>query len=351
MNRQEKTLQDKESLVRGLREKLDWYTFDASEEEYDEKAVESILYLLDRMEPLKEEEVPKLQKSWKQFQKLVKERGEVDLPVEICEGGLDLEEPFQNTEMPEGDTELSAELGISVDMAALRKNARKSKNGLEGTANNKWRGGERGALRYKYIAVAALFMLGVTVIGNGRAGASPDTGFFHWLRHDSTGIQMMTSPESLDGETDVQGVHMYSDGTKVPQWAQDWLKIDEKFEPPVSYEWERFEVEEPRNFHKITSCYLERGTKKELLLGMIIYKGKIAFNTEELVDYSFIESCELEHKQMNIYGREDETGAESYLIYFFEGQCQYYLQGKENLDELKSLIEKYWLCVKNNLKK
>ena len=84
---------------------------------------------------------------------------------------------------------------------------------------------------------------------------------------------------------------------------------------------------------------------------MIIYKGKISFNTEELVDYSFIESCELEHKQMNIYGREDETGAESYLIYFFEGQCQYYLQGQENLDELKSLIEKYWLCVKNNLKK
>ena len=351
MNRQEKTLQDKESLVRGLREKLDWYTFDASEEEYDEKAVESILYLLDRMEPLKEEEVPKLQKSWKQFQKLVKERGEVDLPVEICEGGLDLEEPFQNTEMPEGDTELSAEPGISVDMAALRKNARKSKNGLEGPANNKWRGGERGALRYKYIAVAALLMLGVTVIGNGRAGASPDTGFFHWLRHDSTGIQMMTSPESLDGETDVQGVHMYSDGTKVPQWAQDWLKIDEKFEPPVSYEWERFETERTRNFQKVASYYVEKITKSELILGVIMYNSDITFNTEGLVDYDFIESYKVDTKEMNVYSRKENTGEECFVIYFYDRNCQYFVQGHNNLDEIKGVMEKYWVCVKNKIEK
>ena len=36
------------SLESKLREELEWYTMYASDEEYDWKAVESILYLLDR---------------------------------------------------------------------------------------------------------------------------------------------------------------------------------------------------------------------------------------------------------------------------------------------------------------
>ena len=42
-------------------------------------------------------------------------------------------------------------------------------------------------------------------------------------------------------------------------------------------------------------------------------------------------------------------GINYYLIYFFEGNCQYFMQGQDNLDELKSLMEQYWFYVKNNL--
>ena len=57
----------RDSLEKRLKDELDWYTLYASDEEYDEKAVESILYLLDRWEPLKEETVPPVEESWKRF--------------------------------------------------------------------------------------------------------------------------------------------------------------------------------------------------------------------------------------------------------------------------------------------
>lgn len=151
MNGQEKTLQDKESLIQGLKAKLDWFTFEASEEEYDEKAVESILYLLDGMEPFREEDVPMPQESWEKFRKLVKERGEIDLPEAEGEEGLEREGPLQDRELSReacvrkaDDTELSVELGITVDIGTPRKNGRKGKYVLKVPAKRKRQGGERG---------------------------------------------------------------------------------------------------------------------------------------------------------------------------------------------------------------
>ena len=41
-----------EKLIESLREKLDWYTFEATEDEYDDKQVQAITDLLDALDPL-----------------------------------------------------------------------------------------------------------------------------------------------------------------------------------------------------------------------------------------------------------------------------------------------------------
>lgn len=46
-----------EQLIQKLHEKLDWFTFEASEEEFDEEQVNAILNLLDQLEPLPEKTV------------------------------------------------------------------------------------------------------------------------------------------------------------------------------------------------------------------------------------------------------------------------------------------------------
>ena len=70
----------RELLDSKLREELNWYTLYASDEEYDQKAVDSILYLLDRWEPLKEGTVPPVEESWKRFLKVA--GGKELLPLE-----------------------------------------------------------------------------------------------------------------------------------------------------------------------------------------------------------------------------------------------------------------------------
>ena len=44
-----------EKLINDLYEKLNWYTFEASDEQFDEKEVDAIVQLLDVLEPLKED--------------------------------------------------------------------------------------------------------------------------------------------------------------------------------------------------------------------------------------------------------------------------------------------------------
>lgn len=402
--------EEKASLVMGLKEKLNWYTMRASDEEYDEKAVESILYLLDQLEPLDKNEMPAADEAWGRFQDLLRERGE-ERPVSKEAFGTeefgDLEPPrvwkktgrfglraaLEKADMgrePEGRVVLEvskfrdgqrkqeleearerlelgkapekAEFGSSLEKSEGRDSVGKSE-GERHTRNGKTakrsflRLQEKrtgGVLHYKYVAAAVLLLLVMSVagvIGNVSVGASPDTGFFHWLRRDNTGTQMLTSPENLDSNADMQGVHIYKNSEDVPSWAQEWLEIDGEFEMPEGYVWECFEVEEPRNFHKITSYYMNQSIDKEMLLGMVMYRGEISLNTEWLVDYSYVDNFEIENKEMNIYSKMDEIGKLHYLIYFYENNCQYFMQGQDNLDELKGLVEQYLLFVKNNLEK
>lgn len=402
--------EEKASLVMGLKEKLNWYTMRASDEEYDEKAVESILYLLDQLEPLDKNEMPAADEAWGRFQELLRERGE-ERPVSKEAFGTeefgDLEPPrvwkktgrfglraaLEKADMgrePEGRVVLEVskfgdglrkqeleearerlELGKAPEKAEFGSSLEKSegRDGVGKSEDERYtRNGKTakrsflrlqekrtgGVLHYKYVAAAVLLLLVMSVagvIGNVSVGASPDTGFFHWLRRDNTGTQMLTSPENLDSNADMQGVHIYKNSEDVPSWAQEWLEIDGEFEMPEGYVWKHFEVEEPRNFRKIVSFYYDQNNKREMFFGMMVYLDEISFNTEWLATYSFLDIYEIGEKQMNIYSKTEESGKQYYLVYFFENNSQYFIQGQESLDELKGLAEQYLLWVKNNLEK
>ena len=78
----------KELLESNLKERLDWYTLYASESEYDVKAVESILYLLDTCEPLEEGIVPPKKEAWQRFLEMADKGQELSgCDTEIRRGG------------------------------------------------------------------------------------------------------------------------------------------------------------------------------------------------------------------------------------------------------------------------
>ncbi len=408
------------SLKSKLKEELEWYTY-ASDEEYDEKAVESILYLLDRWEPLEEGTVPPVEESWKRFLKIA-DRKEL-LPVEDADVVLNAarrkDAPVQEKEQGEkaaagqraeentaavtqtaeqtaehgeaGDGEQAeiseqrkakdeeqadiAEACRGVDMrkeAADRDSMavcgrdEKRERGQDAeekteSGNNEEEKAEvtgktagdrkirklaRFASRHKIIASAVLVLM-VLMVGNTiHAVANPETGFFFWMKRDDSGIKMLTSPEKLDNKVNEAGNTFYNK-EDAPEWAQSWLQIEEKIKMPENYEWKNFEVNELDIRNVVIGKYWNNVTQKQIVLGVWIYINEISYLSEEYIDYDYIQSYEVDQKQIDIYSREEKEGV-YYIVSFFDRNCQYYVRGEDNIDELKKIIEEYWRCVKNN---
>ncbi len=452
MKGQEKMNPNKGLPVKELKDKLDWYTLYASEEEYDEKAVECILYLLESAEPLEKGAVVCADDAWRRFQGIVREREEAESELgrsesafEPVESGLGRSESafepakaalgrsesaFKPVESGLGRSESAfepvesglgraqtamepvgkyakAELGGSeslggsaaagrpglvgkssgmyVSAETSRKQELSEKQelskkrklpkgrkvserygagksmeiseelGIMPAYNGNRAGQGSVVIRYKYIAAAVLVLLIISVVGGAQATAGPNTGFFHWLERSDKRTQMLTSPDELDADvtkdviTDVKGVSLHYDRKEAPEWAEEWLEIDEGFEMPENYEWDCFEVEEGRNFHKITSYYSDKPVSKKVLFGMVMYYGNMSFNTEGFLDYSYYDSYKIDQKEMYIYNRVEETGRKYYVIYFYDENCQFFIQGHDDLEVLKGLIEEYWRCVKKYL--
>ncbi len=408
------------SLKSKLKEELEWYTY-ASDEEYDEKAVESILYLLDRWEPLEEGTVPPVEESWKRFLKIA-DRKEL-LPVEDADVVLNAarrkDAPVQEKEQGEkaaagqraeentaavtqtaeqtaehgeaGDGEQAeiseqrkakdeeqadiAEACRGVDMrkeAADRDSMavcgrdEKRERGQDAeekteSGNNEEEKAEvtgktagdrkirklaRFASRHKIIASAVLVLM-VLMVGNTiHAVANPEAGFFFWMKRDDSGVKMITSPEKLDNKVNEAGNTFYNK-EDAPEWAQSWLQIEEKIKMPENYEWKNFEVNELDIRNVVIGKYWNNVTQKQIVLGVWIYINEISYLSEEYIDYDYIQSYEVDQKQIDIYSREEKEGV-YYIVSFFDRNCQYYVRGEDNIDELKKIIEEYWRCVKNN---
>lgn len=228
-------------LEKELKEKLNWYTLHASEEEFDEKAVESILYLLDHTAPLEESDTLTPEEAWDRFQEIVENRQEL-LPLEQ-------DKMPRNPYDPDGKKQ-------DKKLGKFRKFIH----------------------NHKIFAAAALLILILAVSGTIQAGADAiqNNGFFFWMKRDDSGIQMMTSPEGLDVETDKKE-YVYFDRTDLPEWTQEWIRIENEFEMPDNYEWQYFEISEFVDRQLVTSHYLDEGTGQEILLGMWKYFEQISY--------------------------------------------------------------------------
>lgn len=99
-----------EKLIEELYEKLWWYTYDASEEEFDEKEVDAIVRLLDVLEPLKEETAyePGAAAAFERFKK------RYGLEEEFSEEEESMEKESTEKET-EANVDMETDAGMEVD--------------------------------------------------------------------------------------------------------------------------------------------------------------------------------------------------------------------------------------------
>lgn len=366
-------------LKRELKEKLDWYTMYASEEEYDEKAVESILYLLDNVDPLEKDSIPSSEEAWERFRKMQGNAKEL-LPLtgkeeESLKAGGAMDKTVVSAMDKTGAAALD-KTGVSAfgeesrSASAAAVGTDKAENSKQGKAvdskpdkdaacskgrDSAPRGNKgkliRFMLHYKAAAAVLFLVIAIAVGGSIQAGAVKNNGFFFWLNRDETGTEMITSPEGLDGETSIANNAVYSNREDMPEWTQEWLEIEAEFEMPENYEWQYFEVKEFEFVRNIIGYYLDKDLEQEISLGVYIYEENSFYNRDGFANYNYVDSFEACKKQMDIYNKIDETGNIFYAICFYEGNRKYYVSMQDNLDTLKKFAEHYWDCVKNYLQK
>lgn len=353
-----------EEFKETLRKRLEWYTYDASDEEFDEKAVESILYLLDECDPIPQEEMPDADEMWEKFQKIARERDllpkEETVGADAVEAGnmtaedrLTLEgaltvEGMSGEGLEEGRRSAGEAAVGKLDECGRNAMGRLSaeKSSLLGKKSRKAAGIGRFVVRHKFVA-AALLAIGVLAIGNTvRVVAYPETGFFFWMKKDDAGVQMITSPEGLNNETEKQGKIIYN-REELFELGQEWADTIIEVEMPEEYEWQFYEVSELDNRLNIESKYVGMETGKEIDLGMWTYLDKISYVREGFMGYTYVESFEIGETLMDVYNRTQENGNIYYVVCFYEENCQYYVRGQDYLGELKFVVEEYWKNVKN----
>lgn len=338
------------SMESKLREELEWYTLYASDEEYDEKAVESILYLLDRWEPLEEGTIPPVEESWKRFLAIA-DRKEL-LPVEDADVVLNAARKRENAvqEAEQGEAAAVGQEDLAEAHRVLNmRNAETESDSVAGAGKTVGRGKIRKlvqfASRHKVIAAAVLVLLVLMVSNTVHVVAYPEAGFFFWMKRDDSGIKMITSPQGLD-ETTNKNINIYYNKEDVPEWAQVWFPIEAEIKMPENYKWSYFEVNELDNRKGIAGYYWNDDEKKEIVLGEWVYIDEIVYGKEEFVGYNHVLSYEVSQKQMDVYRRE-EAEEVFYIVCFYHENSQYYIRGQDNLIELQVLIEEYLHCVNN----
>ena len=307
--------------------------------------MESILYLLDTWDPLEEGTVPSVDEAWERFQ-ANKEKKEFlpvgktasDEGVSLLPGADEIEE-FRKSMALQEETAPKSAAGLPSEKVRIPM-----KTGSPGSGKH-CRGKKAGkfalfVFHHKVIA-AAVFALVVLMVGNTiNAVANPETGFFFWMERDDSGVTMMTVPEELDGVTEKEE-HIFYDKEEVPEWAQEWIEVETEIVNIENYKWQYYEVEELGNREIITSHYLNGQTDHEMILGMWIYLDKITYYREQFIGYSYIQSYEVNEKQMDVYSRIEDDGEVFYIVCFYEENCKYYVQGIDSLTEIKSLAERY----------
>ena len=333
-----------EVLAAELKENLDRYILETPQEEYDEKVVESMLYLLDNLEPLDMGQVPDAERAWERFQRsyLIGGAGEDSTESCLISGageGLTKKHFKSDGDTESGMSRFSERFQVLLGHGNSGPTAKKRREGRKSR-----RGWTEGFLTYPGAVAAAFLVLVAACYGTTRAAAGAE-GFFHWLRRDAKGNQAVVSPENLDSATEVWNGQCYS-REGVPEWGQEWLRLQDGIDMPEKSQWQRFEISQSGSLRSLCGCFLDREEEQEVLIGVLIFYDKISYNSEEFIGYSYVGKLG-EEENLDLYSRIEEDGEVFYAVSFVEGSCQYFVRGSGDLTKLQELAELYYECVRN----
>lgn len=306
------TQQDTAQLLQMAKEKLRWFTLEASEEEFDENAVDALVNLIAAMEQKNETSVD--------------EQKELEYFHAYCEF-------YEQEEAKRRGSANSEEDSIKSEgkMLRFKEKAKKFPKGR----------------RLGFAAAAAGILLMIAVGGTGAVKAGEDSGFFVWLRKDGEGVFGVTSQDEESLDVEKQQVETYNSFDDIPLDYKKYVVEEDDIALLEKYEFCSFEKYESVNVQRVIERFYSAIDKREISLGVYIYKDKLLWK-EKFDEYELLSTNYVEEQEFGIFVKKTDTGEQDYFLCFYVDNRKYFVQGKGEIDFLENICKEYmkYVCQK-----
>lgn len=297
--------QDNESLIQEIQKRLDWYTMEASDEEFDADEVQNLLKLLDGLTPEEEKDRLSSDEVVDNFWKYCAEREE--------------------------EEKILAE--------------------ADETEKKKDRKVQRYFQRHKALAVATVALAVILLGGSWQMAVNAEKhgGFFWWMDKNEEGTTMITSPETHIRDSIKKVKENYYSIEDVPQIYKKYVDIPYEIMQlyEEQYTMSRIQIVKADESDTIYE-FFNKGQDEILHFEIKIYPRKILRVRETYPGYVFCEEFENDGINLEVFSKQEDNGNQSYIIYFYYGNEKYAVVGINDKDFLKEIAIKYQEAVVDN---
>ena len=297
--------QDNESLIQEIQKRLDWYTMEASDEEFDADEVQNLLKLLDSLTPEEEKDRLSSDEVVDNFWKYCAEREEEERILAEAD-----------------ETEKKKEHKV---LHYFQK--------------------------HRAVAVAAAVLIVIMLGGSWQMAVNAEKhgGFFWWMDKNEEGTTMITSPETHVRDSIKKVKENYYSIENVPQIYKKYVDIPYEIMQlyEEQYTMSRIQIVKADESDTIYE-FFNKGQDEILHFEIKIYPRKILRVRETYPGYVFCEEFENDGINLEVFSKQEDNGNQSYIIYFYYGNEEYAVVGINDKDFLKEIAIKYQEAVVDN---
>ena len=297
--------QDNESLIQEIQKRLDWYTMEASDEEFDADEVQNLLKLLDGLTPEEEKDRLSSDEVVDNFWKYCAEREEEERILAEAD-----------------ETEKKKEHKV---LHYFQK--------------------------HRAVVVAAAVLIVIMLGGSWQMAVNAEKhgGFFWWMDKNEEGTTMITSPETHVRDSIKKVKENYYSIENVPQIYKKYVDIPYEIMQlyEEQYTMSRIQIVKADESDTIYE-FFNKGQDEILHFEIKIYPRKILRVRETYPGYVFCEEFENDGIDLEVFSKQEDNGNQSYIIYFYYGNEKYAVVGINDKDFLKEIAIKYQEAIVDN---
>ena len=297
--------QDKESLIQEIQKRLDWYTMEASDEEFDADEVQNLLKLLDGLTPEEEKDRLSSDEVVDNFWKYCAEREEEERILAEAD-----------------ETEKKKEHKV---LHYFQK--------------------------HRAVVVAAAVLIVIMLGGSWQMAVNAEKhgGFFWGMGKNEEGTKMITSPETHVRDSIKKVKENYYSIENVPQIYKKYVDIPYEIMQlyEEQYTMSRIQIVKADESDTIYE-FFNKGQDEILHFEIKIYPRKILRVRETYPGYVFCEEFENDGINLEVFSKQEDNGNQNYIIYFYYGNEKYAVVGINDKELLKEIAVKYQEAIVDN---